>query len=316
MICKICSNSFEKTTNKKYCSKQCVAVANNTAYKRRLKEKPCKYCNSIFVGSRLQVICQSCKNTEIKRNFAEIVCSIQCRKCGTVVDSKIKKLTKTNIIDNNVICDDCKKQTSIWRSLHMKQHNPMFKKDVVEKSQRTLKNKFENDTEYREKVISHMRFLGKTYRTVMTEEQRLLASYRMKTDNPMRNTDIKQKNIETRKRNGQRNPTGKEHRNWKGNRDRAQTIRTRLYKPWIYPILERSSFCCELCNATKTRLEVHHDSMSFAECLSKCLDGRILETLTDEEFEDIIQRMIAEHKTITGITVCVSCHRTIDKKRH
>ena len=188
-------------------------------------------------------------------------------------------------------------------------HDP----EVAARVRQTNRTKFENDPEFRLKMQEIGRKAGTTYKPVMSEESRLRSSERMINDNPMKRPEVKA--VVQSKLQGRSVPKGPANGNWKGNRVRAQTIRTRLYPVWTFPHLERAQFKCEECGAKDTRLEVHHESLSFKECLANCLDGADINLLTEVELEAITQLVIKQHEQITGRVVCVPCHRLIDPAR-
>ena len=316
-VCAICESNFPKTTNKKYCSPECGGEAARRRYRETNHEKQCQVCSKTFLGTGNRAMCSDCRAQGIARKFPEIECQITCRQCDANMGTVIKKRTKTNEVSKTGLCQACRDKNKKAISERMQQHNPMEDTHVREKAKSTRKNRWETDAEFRNSFIARIREGRKNAVYVpQSPEARERARKRMMANNPMKDPAIQQKVKESRRKNGKQMPKGAEHKNWKGNRNRAQTIRTRLYPVWTYPILERAEFKCELCDASRVKLEVHHASHSFQECLLTCLDGADIKALTDSEFEAIIQKVIEAHASIQGVTVCVPCHRRIDKQRH
>jgi hypothetical protein len=108
---------------------------------------------------------------------------------------------------------------------------------------------------------------------------------------------------------------GKDHWLWKGNRNRCQVIRSRLYRPWIRPIMERDGFSCTRCGNHGGKLEVHHCGKKFEEIVEEVLAGRKMNDLTDVEFELVSGAVIESHKRCEGKTYCPRCHGIIDPQR-
>jgi len=140
-------------------------------------------------------------------------------------------------------------------------------------------------------------------------------SIKMKTNNPMKDPVISKKVSEILK-NREYLIRGSDHWLWKGNRDRCQTIRTRLYKPWIRPILERDNFTCSKCNKRGGRLEVHHVNPTFREIVDLVLQNRKMDELSNKEFAVVSDEIVDIHKKCVGITYCVACHKQVDRLRH
>lgn len=94
--------------------------------------------------------------------------------------------------------------------------------------------------------------------------------------------------------------------------------KTMLYTSWVYPILERDQFTCQLCGSTKN-LEVHHIK-PFKEILKETASktGMSLadyRTWSPEEFNDFRNEILKAHHLEDGITYCTSCHMLVDKNR-
>jgi hypothetical protein len=157
-----------------------------------------------------------------------------------------------------------------------------------------------------------------TYEPLSKEEVSEVQRVNISGDkNPMRRPEVREKVRATLKERYKTTPCikGKDHWLWKGNRIPSQTIRTRLYKVWVLPILELDGFMCAFCR-TKVNLEVHHVTKPFREVLEQVLSGRILSSLSAEDFEIISDTVLDLHNDIEGITLCVDCHRLVDDHRY
>jgi len=294
--CVSCGKEFEANTSGKYCSHECFLVVTRNKYVNNTKVKTCKICGEEFQGASKQINCSNCRRLRIDINYEQYTKKILCKYCGDLV----KEVTKNKTMgvfeeERTAVCLNCKEKSREKMSERMKTDaNPSIQK-------------------------YGRGFHRKDFR--VSEDQKLenrkSTSERMRKNNPMKNPEVVQKVFESLKKRLAIHPVpkGKENKNWKGNRDRAQTIRTRLYKLWVYPILERDGFKCSMC-FQHGRLEVHHKDKSFKDIVNECTGGKSLEDYTIDEFEDIIEMVIAAHDNIDGITVCVECHRKIDPLRH
>lgn len=154
-------------------------------------------------------------------------------------------------------------------------------------------------------------------KVIPQKETRAETAERMRKNNPMFNHEFVLKGKETRERNGKKFPRGKNHKAWRGQRDRAQTIRARLYRPWVREKMCQAEFKCEMCGAGNTQLEVHHIFPKFRDILSKHLGVKSLEDISAEEFEKISALVEEEHlnNSVQYIVVCKMCHGVIDDRR-
>lgn len=311
--CTICLNEFDKKTNGKYCSPVCSKAAGRLGYAKRQSEKACDNCSQLYVGSKNSCLCENCKDVKRPKKYQTITANLTCTNCEAVIGTYTKALTRRELSKPSRVCDVCKEESRRQTSERLKQNNPMHDPIVAQRVGQTLKTRFDSDPEYKEKMQEIGRKAGTTYRPVMTDEHRERSRERMINDNPMKNPETKAK-VQS-KLIGRSVPKGPAHGNWKGTRERAQTIRTRLYPAWTFPHLEKAQFKCEVCGTKDTKLEVHHESQSFKSCLEECLNGADIKLLTESDLERIIQLVINKHDTITGKVVCVPCHRKIDPAR-
>ena len=99
---------------------------------------------------------------------------------------------------------------------------------------------------------------------------------------------------------------------------RLKTIfRQRLYCDFTFPVMERDNFECKICKS-KNNLEVHH-LKPFKEIFDEAILNINLpdsfDTWTDIDIELLEKEILSNHNTDMGITVCINCHKKIDKKR-
>ena len=102
--------------------------------------------------------------------------------------------------------------------------------------------------------------------------------------------------------------SGEKHANWKGGISTlTDIIRRNLFETWVFPILQRDDFTCQLCGKYRD-IHVHH--------------LRPLKVITDEVFQDnphlsfenardrhvIAHEVVARHQPNDGISLCPKCH--------
>lgn len=283
--CIDCDIEYIAKTNEVRC-RSCQGQHN--PYMCRLSNKNCNICGDVFQGTPNQQNCKKCRRKRINVNYKEFEQNIICCKCGSILRAEKRKVTRKIIKSKKgglcQLCVDVNRKKASERMMGL--NNPT--------------------------VIKNGGIL-KVYPSKMTPaEVSAFLSERMKNNNPMKNPEIAKKVGDKNK--GRHMPKGSNHGNWKGNRPRAHTIRTRLYPVWTFPNLQKANFCCEVCGVSGI-LEVHHESESFNDCLIRVLDGRDLKLLTDIEFKKFIDIIIEEHKMIKGLVVCPDCHRKVDEKR-
>ena len=251
----------------------------------------------------IQDCCKRCltfiKNSEVKTLHSEKRYNLLCKKCSSKgLERRNKKLVKFN---------RTLKQRKIV-SKRMSKNNPMKSLECREKVSKSIKSLYDLGI-----LISPFTNPKNREHGSMSLEARKRLSTNMKIRNPMFNEKVVTKSVKNRE--GTVFPKGEKHGNWKGNRDRSQTIRTWLYGDWVFPILERDGFECVMCGVGKCRLEVHH-LIPFSKILKSVLKTRKLNKLSYEEFLIVAKRVISIHiKRVNGLTVCEECHKLLDKKR-
>jgi hypothetical protein len=301
-ICQICNKEFEARYKNSSLCINCKDQYSKWKYANDLMEKNCKYCDVLFIGKRHEKLCENCKGTRILENKEydiECICP-RCNKIYILEGEKNKTKQKPRKSKN--LCPECHQE-----SIDKKRKNMLSDNNPAIKKFGRRKEKIFNDNS------SDTKDVGKN------KKGNPIHSERMKKNNPMRNPESKKKMMTTmksKKESGELVITsGSSHGNWKGNRDRAQTIRTRLYKIWVYPILEKNNFKCSVCGVDG-RLEVHHKE-PFRDILEMFLKDRKMDDLSPSDFEILISEIIKYHvdKPVEGIVFCVKHHKEYDDKR-
>lgn len=264
---------------------------------------------------------------------------ILCYKCKSIIKI-IDKEKRTNVKDykmSSSSCELCKKIAIEKRSENltnlnktrfgplvskrMKLNNPMKLLENREKVSKTLKTKYKNGEI--KSPFSNSQNRGR--KTPVTQEERFLISQRLKANNPMKSKEVSKKASDTRKKRMEEgiiiSLKGPKHWLWKGGRNTYSYIRSQLYKPWIYPILQRDNFSCTECKKTNTELHVHHIK-PFLQILDEILLKYNITRLDCDKliesdfclFNNIVNDTINAHKLCDGISVCPDCHRKLDPK--
>lgn len=288
--CVVCNTIFEANTSGKYCSPECATQKFNEKYRTKKVLKNCNICGNEFYGTGHERNCSNCKG-KAQWVYVKIEQPILCKRCGGYIETVIKsKVGKTKPTLKARVCADC-------RELSLKRISERMKTDSNP---------------------SVMRYGRNTYVPLTKEQVSKIQRDKMLGDkNPMKRAEVKEKvRLSLQKRYETQPPiVGAKRKNWRGRRIRNQTIRTRLYYSWILPILKLDGFMCAFCRKTG-RLEVHHVTRSFINIVKEVLNGKDINKLSNEEFEDVIIKVIEIHKDIQGVSLCVACHKLFDSCRH
>ncbi len=110
--------------------------------------------------------------------------------------------------------------------------------------------------------------------------------------------------------------SGEGHHNWKGGIAPLRSLVHVLLKPvWIDPILRRDHFTCQVCHKHGGYFEVHH-LRSYRKIRDEVIrENPGVNLHTFEGKKDIALKIVAAHKLIYGITLCVSCHAEIHHEK-
>lgn len=266
-----------------------------------------------------------------------------CRKCGKECGTRQSKTRclKTRILVRS--CEACHLEAKEHvrkiisernRSLEMRsstsqrmrRNNPMFDPDVVKKCSRTAKESYRtgqrkssfSDSVTKAKAEKGCRtFWGSDKSYGLREKFRK----RMARDNPMYDPIVAARVGVTRRSRIKDGriviPKGKEHWLWTGKRPFNLFVRTRLYKPWVLPIMERDRFTCTKCGRSKCVLHVHHlvtlDSI-IATVLKEHGILDIEQEICSNRYSEVADVVVSRHQLSYGITVCKRCHAKIDKR--
>jgi len=287
-ICKYCNNEFENRIKKvDVCNdKECRKKHNNS---KRYK-KICIVCNSKYIGTQKSKICSTeCKKKHQEKNIL-IIQDIICKKCNSHIGTCNKyvsiygKSTVNKILYRT--CHVCKLENYKLFSEKQKGENNSNWKPIKKK-----RNKYNSIDELKDAQSKY---------------------------NGMKNKNVALKVGKTIKQKYKDGllirPLGKLSPLYKGNRKRSQTIRDRL-KDWKQKHLINSNYTCQICNKRGSRLEIHHNDIPFRDILKDELNGRILDDVTYDEFEIICENIVKTHEDISGLVVCVDCHKDIDNYR-
>lgn len=99
---------------------------------------------------------------------------------------------------------------------------------------------------------------------------------------------------------------GEKHKDWKGGVSGWRKRARKLLNPYfVRPVMERDQFKCKWCNSTN-KLVVHHHKRSFVEIVNLFKNAGLPE-------EELIYKIVNEHKLEDGITLCKICHDNYHK---
>jgi len=308
-FCRICSKEFAGKTNSVYCSTECAKKGRKARYKENKHVKPCNQCQREFCGTKKQILCSECKQKKLLKKYELMEVSVLCRVCGEEMYKEYKNKTIGKNTRVGKTCCECKRISLLQKSARMRSNNPMKTAQVRAAVASSISGEKKHPEDYQTIRSSVPR--------MSQEEVSKLLSERMSGDsNPMKCPEVRDKVaqlLKTKYKTGEiKCPSGPEHWLWKGNRERSQTIRSRLYPTWIRPILERDDFTCCRCKKRGGRLEVHHVDPSFQDIVEKHLNGKKLVNLTESEFSQFSDEIVKLHKNVVGITYCRKCHLQVE----
>lgn len=220
----------------------------------------------------------------------------ECTDCYKIIKDIIKYGKKSSDLKKYKRCTDCCK-------IRRKQ---MFK-------DRNIKR-----TEARKADPNLIEVKTKGLTIYTTEDKLKAATERMTNKNPMKNSEVVKKVIDTRKRkieSGEiKYKRGKDNHLWKGNRENYSYIRSNLTN-WKKQLFKDSNWKCTMCSSNK-KIEVHHVE-KFTDIVSKFINKPIKDYVQDsDEFQKLTETIIKYHnENNIGKVVCAECHSKIDSKR-
>lgn len=331
--CKICKCDISNLpTQRKIClSDECKHESIREAYRSKKTNKICKKCNKSFIGTGKQVICEDCKLNAYKSNI-KVDEYIHCKECDCIYKINKRCITADNsfAFKSHKIkgyCETCRnkkmRENFNDNSKRMKKHNPMFDENVKRMVGMTRKLKFETGMydHIRKSVSEHMinKFKNGYTNTYTEENKRKLSEY-MKLNNPMYNSDTREKvssTIKSKILSGEITyAKGVEHHLYKGGRSFGMSVRSYLNE-WVKLELKKSNYTCTLCGIKGSKLHVHHKFPLrdiISNVLSKYNICRKDLNPYDNIYNVIINEIIDFHyNNEIGQVVCPKCHNIIDK---
>lgn len=314
---KICKKCISK--RKKECTEiqdkitilcpKCLKVIgydyNKRGVRLRLNKILCEECQKEkMIEFQRKNICPYCGKEEFLTDYYS--------NKGHGVGSKLHK-------PSHKPCSECYRGVRKWNAKSIEAKHLKFKKI---KEERLKQKKLERE----KRLIMYKERSNYNKQQKLREEKikngtfNFDISERMKKNNPMKNPETVRKNAETRKRNlllgKTKIKTGKDRYNYNGGRPLHDTARRKLYKPWVFKVLERDSFKCAKCGSTRN-LQVHHIK-PFNEIVKMVLARHNIEyrrNIYEKDignFDQIVQEIVNEHKLEHGITLCKFCHEEVD----
>ena len=280
-------------------SPECVKKYNRENYASKLIKKTCKICGIEYIGTQKSATCSK-------------ECTIKSHKIATRKSYKKHDTIIEEVTEHCKYCGDVVKTSTVYMTpnrLKQKKSKLVCKKCVA------LHRKEVSENMKGEKNVN---WKGGLKKKILTKEEvSTLQSKRMLGDNnPMKRPDVREKVSRYWKEHPIAPIRGQANHRWKGLSERKHLIRTRLYKSFVLPCLERDGFKCVICESKK-KLEVHHIT-PFREILKKHLTklGKTIDSLTDDEFEELSTAIEKEHTLDIGKTLCEECHKKEDKFRN
>lgn len=312
-ICKHCNEEFSARINKmEYCKKQeCRNAKAKFYYDTKMYHKECTMCHSEFEGNIRTILCDNCKQFKpmLRRNgLKDVIQTMRCRRCYAEMGTIVKKMTKTFEDGAFYLCVECRSASSKARSeSKMGEKNPNYNPN---KSYIVIKKERPNGT-----------FARLTYYPSKETIDKCRA--RMSAKNPMHNSETVDKMKETTKSRRNQGMYINSYRKgalsplWKGNKSAYALIRIRV-RWWSKENMIRTNFTCEVCNASKCYLEVHHNE-PLRDIIQKFITKPLNEyDVLSPEFDNLTESISNYHKSTCnlGTVVCKTCHSKIDKFRH
>ncbi len=108
------------------------------------------------------------------------------------------------------------------------------------------------------------------------------------------------------------NHAGENHHNWKGGIAPLRSLVHVSLKPaWIDPIMKRDGYTCQVCQKHGGDLHVHH---TIPYCTIRDMVIKENPGISQATFEGkkaLVAKIVAYHKMLFGITLCVPCHKML-----
>lgn len=315
-ICKICGKDFQcRDKRTEVCSNEnCKKEFLREKYKNDTKDCICSFCGKHYQATRRQnhSICKECISMNEKyvyKNTYEQ--NHRCRKCKKLLYVETKNLTRQDALYDiyDKTCDDCKKINLENSRIRMILNNPNSDKhETIEEAELAKKEK--------QLKIE----LNKKYKS--RDELLKAFSERMKTNNPMKNKEVRDKmalTYKNRVKSGEIVIDRTKHKNYKGDRGIKNYLRMAI-KPWGKYNLEKNDYTCQICGKKGCTLNVHHIE-KFSDIVEKFASELDLDLKTLEHNSNkylMLEKVIVDYHNDNdiGLVVCENCHDKIDKAFH
>lgn len=306
--CIFCEELFEYITERQqHCKKpECRKAWNRLKHQERRKNKTCKKCGKIFSPEfgESNEYCSNCRSLIIlPKIYNTYIQQVKCRQCGKILETNIKNLTHEPALEVfTKTCEECKQLNNDNTSYRMRINNPGYRGITLTESE-YFQRQVDKEIERHEKQL---------FKEDRIKEARLQTSYRMKFNNPMHNTESKQKALNTVKlKNLSKNHDQEPKVNIREN------IRSFLGK-WRKLNLDRANYTCEICGTKNVPLQVHHKTIKYKDIFYQCCRELNIKPSTiiyhSEDYYKVKEAVLNYHfqHPDLGLVVCDDCHKDLD----
>lgn len=148
-FCEICGDKInDLPRQRKICLKEeCIRQQKIRKYHSALKTKICERCGNEFEGTYKQKLCPQCRGNRKPLERKEIEVTLYCKYCKKPIGKEVRLMTiLSSTEDYTFVCDECKQAHREETAERMRQHNPMFDKNVSKKVAKTLKQRYKDGT--------------------------------------------------------------------------------------------------------------------------------------------------------------------------
>lgn len=148
-FCEICGDKInDLPRQRRICLKEeCIRQQKIRKYHSALKTKICERCGNEFEGTYKQKLCPQCRENRKPLERKEIEVTLYCKYCKKPIGKEVRLMTiLSSTEDYTFVCDECKQAHREETAERMRQHNPMFDKNVSKKVAKTLKQRYKDGT--------------------------------------------------------------------------------------------------------------------------------------------------------------------------
>ena len=148
-FCEICGDKInDLPRQRKICLKEeCIRQQKIRKYHSALKTKICERCGNEFEGTYKQKLCPQCRENRKPLERKEIEVTLYCKYCKKPIGKEVRLMTiLSSTEDYTFVCDECKQAHREETAERMRQHNPMFDKNVSKKVAKKLKQRYKDGT--------------------------------------------------------------------------------------------------------------------------------------------------------------------------